>query len=91
MDRSAEMIEDCTKADGGKGNTPEPDHAVEEVLFQMIIFFSIDRPRNDETGKNKKNDNIVLTILRTNTAEVSAKEPIKIGMAEEHGEGCGKP
>ena len=64
VDRSAEMIEDCTKAEGGQGNTPEPDHAVEEILLEVIILFAIDRPRNDEAGKNKKNDNIILPVLR---------------------------
>jgi hypothetical protein len=46
MDRSAEMIEDCTKAEGGQGNTPEPDHAVKEVLLEVIILFPINGPRN---------------------------------------------
>ena len=58
------MIEDCTEAEGGQGNTPEPDHAVEEILLEVIILFAIDRPRNDEAGKNKKNDNIILPVLR---------------------------
>ena len=48
------MIEDCTEAEGRKGNSPEPGHAVEKVLLKVIVFFPIDRPRNDETGKNKK-------------------------------------
>ena len=81
MDRSTEMIEDCTEAEGGQSNTPEPDHAVEEVLLEVIIFFSIDGPRNDEAGKDEENDNIVLSVLRPKSAIVSAKEPIKIGMA----------
>ena len=85
------MIEDCTEAEGRKGNSPEPGHAVEKVLLKVIVFFPIDRPRNDETGKNKKNDNIVLTVLRTQSTDMPAKEPIKIGMTEEHGDGCGKP
>ena len=91
MDQSAEMIEDRTEAKGGQCNTPEPDHAVEEVLLKVIIFFPIDRPRNHKAGKNKENDNIVLPVLRTQSTDMSAKEPIKIGMAEEHGDGCGKP
>ena len=91
MDRSAEMIEDCTKADGGKGNTPEPDHAVEEVLLKVIVFFPINGPWNDETGKYKENDNKVLPVLRTKPTDMTAKEPIKIGMTEENGDGCGKP
>ena len=91
MDRSAEMIEDCTKAEGGEGNAPEPDHAVKEVLLEVIVFFPIDRPRNDETGKNKKNDNIVLSVLGTQSTNMPAKEPIKIGMAQKDCDGCGKP
>ena len=85
------MIEGCTEAEGGEGNTPEPDHAVEEVLLEVIIFFPIDRPRNDETGKNKKNDNIVLPVLRTQSTNMPAKEPIKIGVAEKDCDSCGKP
>ena len=76
------MIEDCTEAEGRKGNSPEPGHAVEKVLLKVIVFFPIDRPRNDETGKNKKNDNIVLPVLRPQSTDMPAKEPIKIGMAE---------
>ena len=91
VDRSAEMIEDCTEAEGGQGNAPEPDHAIEEVLLEVIILFPINGPRNDETGKNKKNDNIVLTVLRTQSTNMPAKEPIKIGMAEKDRDGCGKP
>ena len=85
------MIEDCTETKGGQGNTPEPDHAVEKVLLKVIIFFPIDRPRNDETGKDEKNDNIILPVLRTQSTDMPAKEPIKIGMAEEDRDGCGKP
>ena len=85
------MIEDCTEAKGGQGNTPEPDHAVEKVLLKVIIFFPIDRPRNDETGKDEKNDNIILPVLRTQSTDMPAKEPIKIGMAEKDRDGCGKP
>jgi len=59
------MIEDDTEAKGGQDYTPEPDHAVEEVLLEVIIFFSIDGPGNDEAGKDEENDNIVLSILRT--------------------------
>ena len=91
VDRSAEMIEDCTEAEGRKGNAPKPDHAVENILLKVIVFFSIDRPRNDETGKNKKNDYIVLSVLRPQSTDMPAKEPIKIGMAEEDCDGCGKP
>ena len=91
VDRFTEMIEDCTEAEGRKGNSPEPDHAVEKVLLEVIVFFPIDRPRNDETGKNKKNDNIVLTVLRTQSTDMPAKEPIKIGMAKKDCDGCGKP
>ena len=91
MDRSAEMIEDCTKAEGGKGNTPKPDHAVKEVLLKVIILFPINGPRNHKAGKNEENDNIVLPILGAYSADLPAKEPIKIGMTEEHGDGCGKP
>ena len=85
------MIEDCTEAEGRKGNSPKPDHAVEKVLLKVIIFFPIDRPRNDETGKDEKNDNIILPVLRTQSTDMPAKEPIKIGMAEEDRDGCGKP
>jgi len=59
------MIEECTEAEGGQGNTPEPDHTVEEVLLKVIIFFPIDGPRNNESGKNEENDNIVLSVLWT--------------------------
>lgn len=59
------MVEDCTEAEGGQGNTPESDHAVEEVLLKVIVLFPVDGPRNDEAGKNEKNDNIVLSVLRT--------------------------
>ena len=90
VDRSAEMIEDCTEAEGRKGNSPEPGHAVEKVLLKVIVFFPIDRPRNDETGKNKKNDNIILPVLRPKSAVVSAKEPVKISMSEEDRDGGGK-
>jgi len=65
VNRSTEMIEDCTEEECGQGNAPKPDHAVEKVLLKMIVFFPIDGPRNNESGKNKKNDNIVLSILRT--------------------------
>ena len=91
VDRSAEMIEDCTEAEGRQGNAPEPDHAVEEVLLEVIIFFSIDGPRNDEAGKDEENDYIVLSVLRPQSTDMPAKEPIKIGMAEEHCDSCGKP
>ena len=90
VDRSAEMIKDCTEAEGGQGNAPEPDHAVEKVLLKMIVFFPIDGPRNNESGKNKKNDNIVLSVLRTDSADLPAKEPIKISMTEKDCDGCGK-
>ena len=91
VDRSAEMIEDCTEAEGGQGNAPEPDHAIEEVLLEVIILFAIDGPRNHKAGKNEENDNIVLTVLRTQSTNMPAKEPIKIGMAEKDRDGCGKP
>ena len=91
VDRSAEMIEDCTEAEGRKGNSPEPGHAVEKVLLKVIVFFSIDGPRNDEAGKDKKNDNIVLSVFGAQSTDMPAKEPIKIGMAEEHCDSCGKP
>ena len=85
------MIEDCTEAEGRKGNSPEPGHAVEKVLLKMIVFFPIDGPRNNESGKNKKNDNIVLSVLGTQSTNMPAKEPIKIGMAQKDCDGCGKP
>ena len=91
VNRSTEMIEDCTEEECGQGNAPKPDHAVENILLKVIVFFPIDRPRNHKAGKNKENDNIVLPVLRTQSTDMSAKEPIKIGMAEEHGDGCGKP
>ena len=78
------MIEDCTKAEGGQGNAPEPNHAVEEVLFEVVILFSINGPGNDKAGKNEENNNIVLPVLRTNTVEVSAKKPIKIGVPKKN-------
>ena len=85
------MIEDCTKAEGGQGNAPEPNHAVEEVLFEVVILFSINGPGNDKAGKNEENNNIVLPVLWTYPVNLTTKEPIKIGMAQEHGDGCGKP
>ena len=91
VDWSAEMIEDCTKAEGWESNAPEPDHTVEKVLLEVIILFPIDRPRNDEARKNEENDNIVLPILRTKPHDMPTKEPIKIGMTQEHSDGCGKP
>ena len=91
MDQSAEMIEDRTEAKGGQGNTPESKQAVEEVLLKVIVFFPINGPRNDETGKDEKNDNIVLPVLRTQTTDMAAKEPIKIGMTKKDRDGCGKP
>ena len=91
MDQSAEMIENRTEAKGGQCNTPEPDHAVEEVLLKVIIFFPIDRPRNHKAGKDEKNDNIILPVLRTQSTDMAAKEPIKIGMAKKDRDGCGKP
>ena len=85
------MIEHCTKTKGGQGNTPEPDHAVEEVLLEVILLFSINGPRNDKARKNEENNNIVLSVLRTYPINLAAKEPIKIGMAEKDRDGCGKP
>ena len=90
MDRSAEMIEDCTEAEGRQGNAPKPDHTVENILLKVIVFFPINGPRNDEAGKNEENDNIVLSVLWTYSANLPAKEPIKIGMAEKDRDGCGK-
>ena len=84
------MIEDCTEEECGQGNAPKPDHAVEKVLLEVIILFAIDGPRNDKTGKDEENDNIVLSVLRTYSADLPAKEPIKIGMPEEDCYGCGK-
>ena len=90
VNRSTEIIEDCTEEECGQGNAPESDQAVEKVLLKVIVFFPIDRPRNDETGKNKKNDNIILPVLRPKSAVVSAKEPVKISMSEEDRDGGGK-
>jgi hypothetical protein len=60
-------------------------------LLEVIIFFPIDGPRNDEAGKNEENDNIVLPVLRTKSTNMAAKEPIKIGMAKKDCDGCRKP
>ena len=91
MDRSAEVIKDCTEAKGGEGNAPKPDHAVEEVLLEVILLFSINGPRNDKARKNEENNNIVLSVLRTYPVNLAAKEPIKIGMTEKDRDGCEKP
>jgi hypothetical protein len=91
VDRSAEVIKDWTEAKGGEGNTPEPNHAVEEVLFEVILLFSINGPRNDKTRENKKNNNIVLSILRTYPINLTWKKPMKISMTEEDSYGCRKP
>ena len=65
---------------------------IEEKMLEFIKFSIAHRPDvYVARTKNKENDNIVLSVLRTKSAVVSAKEPIKIGMAEEHGDGCGKP
>ena len=84
------MIKDCTEAEGWQGDAPEPDDAVEKVLLEVIILFAIDGPRNDKAGKNEENDNIVLSVLRTYSADLPAKEPIKIGMTEKDCDGCRK-
>ena len=84
------MIEDCTEAEGRKGNAPKPDHAVENILLKVIVFFPINGPRNHKAGKNEENDNIILSVLWPKSAVVSAKEPIKISMAEEYGDSRGK-
>ena len=84
------MIKDCTEAEGGQGDAPEPDHSVEKVLLEVIILFVIDGPRNDKAGKDEENDNIVLSVLRTDSADLPAKEPIKISMTEKDCDGCGK-
>ena len=91
VNRSTEIIEDCTEEECGQGNAPESDQAVEKVLLKVIVFFPINGPRNNKARKDEENDNIVLPVLRAQSAVVSAKEPIKISMAEEHGDGCGKP
>ena len=85
------MIEDCTEAEGGEGNAPKPNHAVEKVMLKVIVFFPINGPRNDEAGKDEENDYIVLSVLRPQSTDMPAKEPIKIGMTEENGDGCEKP
>ena len=80
VDRSAEVVQNSTDAKSGNGHTPKPEHAVEEVLLKMIIFFPIYGPRNNEARKNEENDNIILPILRAHSVSVPGKEPIKIGM-----------